>query len=131
MEKLKESILKVLQCFGDVKLCIVFGSVASGKASNKSDLDIAIAEEQPMQEGRFLELAGAFAEAMNRDVDIIDLNTSTGPILKHALSKGTVILNRDKNLYATLISRMLFNESDMMPYYHRTLEERRKRFLNG
>jgi predicted nucleotidyltransferase len=131
MEKLRESILKVLHRFEEIKLCIVFGSVPSGKESIGSDLDIAVAGRQPLSEAKILELVEAFAEASNREIDLIDLNTAAGPIFKQALSKGVVVLNLDKNLYAGLISRMLFNESDFMPYYYRTLEERRKRFLNG
>ena len=131
MDKLKASILRVLHRFKEIELCIIFGSVASGHASNKSDLDIAIAGKHSFHEGTYLELVAALAESTNREIDLIDLNTANGPILKKALSTGVVILNRDKNLYARLISRMLFNEADMMPYFHRTLKERRKRFLNG
>jgi len=131
MDKLRATIMEVLNRFGEIELCIVFGSVPAGKASVKSDLDIAIAGKHSFNEEKYLEFAAAVAEATGREIDLIDLNTATGPILKKALSTGVVISNRDKNLYARLISRMLFNEADMMPYFYRTLEERRKRFLNG
>jgi hypothetical protein len=67
----------------------------------------------------------------NREIELVDLMTGTGPILKQALSTGIIIQNRNKNLYARHISRMLFNQSDMMPLYYRILGGRRKRFLNG
>jgi len=130
MERYQESIRKVLNKFHDIKLCIVFGSIVAGKSSPESDLDIAVAGEKPLTGEKFLELVEAFAEATKREIDLIDLTAATGPILKQALSTGMVVQNHDKNLYARLISRMLFNEADMMPYYHRTLRERRKRFLN-
>jgi uncharacterized protein len=131
MEKFRDSLREVLNRFQNIKLCIVFGSVAAGKSSSGSDLDIAVAGERPLSGEEFLELIVAFSEATNREIDLVDLTTATGLILKQALSTGVVVQNLDKNLYARLISRMLFNEADMMPYFHRTLRERRKRFLNG
>ena len=131
MEKLQKLLRNTLIHFKEVKVCIVFGSVAAGKASPRSDLDIAVAGEQPLSEDVFLKLMEAFSESANRDIDLIDLMAVSGPILKKALTTGRIILNRDKTLYASLMSRMLFNEADMMPYYHRTLRERRRRFLNG
>jgi uncharacterized protein len=131
MEKIRELLQKVLQQHEDIQLCIVFGSTAVGRASADSDLDIAVAGEQPLTDDRFLELAAEFSAATNREIDLVDLMVVTGPILKQALSKGMIIQNRRKILYAGLISRMLFNQADMMPYYNRILRERRKRFLNG
>lgn len=131
MEILQELLRKVLINFQDVKLCIVFGSAASDKSTPQSDLDIAVAGERPLTGEKLLELVEAFTEAANREIDLIDLATATGLILKQALSTGVVVQNLDKTLYARLISRMLFNEADMMPYFHRTLQERRKRFLDG
>ncbi|MEJ2247976.1 MAG: nucleotidyltransferase domain-containing protein [Acidobacteriota bacterium] len=131
MEILQELLRKVLINFQDVKLCIVFGSAASDKATPQSDLDIAVAGDRPLTGEKLLELVEAFTEATNREIDLIDLATATGLILKQALSTGVVIQNLDKTLYARLISRMLFNEADMMPYFHRTLQEPRKRFLDG
>jgi predicted nucleotidyltransferase len=131
METIKESVLKVLDRFSEIKLCIIFGSVPAGKALPDSDLDIAVAGERPLSEETYLEMVAALVDAVNREIDLLDLNAATGTILKKALSSGMVVLNNDKTLYAGLISKMLFNEADMMPYFHRTLEERRKRFLNG
>jgi uncharacterized protein len=131
METFKEPIRKVLQRHQDIKLCIVFGSFAAGKVSSKSDLDIAVAAERPLDGDKFFELAAEFSAATNREIDLLDLMTATGLILKQALSTGKIVQNHNKSLYAKLISQMLFNEADMMPYYHRILRERRKRFLNG
>ena len=131
MEKIQEALRNTLNHFKDVKLCMLFGSVAAGKASPNSDLDIAVAAEQPLSEHTFLELLEALSDTTKREIDLIDLMAVSGPVLKKALTTGRIILNLDKNLYAKLISRMLFNEADMMPYYHRTLLERRRRFLNG
>ncbi len=131
MEGLRLKIRRVLSRFPDVKLCILFGSTALGKASNRSDVDIAVAGDKALAPDTCLELLEALSVATGREIDLVDLTVSWGPILAQALSKGIVIQNLDTALYAGLISRMLFNQADMMPYYDRILRERRERFLNG
>jgi predicted nucleotidyltransferase len=131
MVELRELIRKVLNRHPDIKLCIVFGSIAAGNASSNSDLDIAVAAEQPLGGDKCLELMEEFSTVTNCEIDLVDLMAATGLILKQALSTGVVLQNSDKCLYARLISRMLFNQADMMPYYNRTLLERRRRFING
>jgi uncharacterized protein len=131
MEKLLEPIRSVLLKHPDIKLCILFGSAAVGRASANSDLDIAVAGYQALSGDEYLELMAEFSSATHHEIDLLDLATATGVILKQALSKGIVLQNLDKNLYAQHISRMLFNQADMMPYHDRILRERRERFLNG
>ncbi len=131
MEELQAILKGVLSDYPEVKLCIVFGSAASGRASERSDLDIAVAAAQALTPDMCLQLTEACQAATNRPTDLVDLMAVSGPILKQVLSKGRVVQNHDKNLYARLISRMLFDQADMMPYYDRILRERRKRFLHG
>jgi predicted nucleotidyltransferase len=131
MEDLKAHLRSVTAQFPFIRLCMLFGSFASGSAKPGSDLDIAVAAESPLSPDVRLDLQEAFTTVTHREVDLIDLSVETGPILKQALSRGVIIQNDDKNLYARLISRMLFAEADMMPYYYRILRERRERFIRG
>ena len=117
--------------YESVRLCLVFGSTASGKAVSKSDVDVAVAAAEPLSVDTRMELMEALSLALKRPVDLVDLTTASGPILRVALSKGRVLKNQDKLLYARLISRMLFNQTDMMPYYNRILKERRRRYFDG
>ena len=131
MADLHEILRSALKEYPFIRLCLVFGSTAAGKTTAASDLDVAVAAEEPLPPETRLQVLEALSTATNREVDLIDLTAETGPILKQALSKGVVVQNNDKLLYARLISRMLFAEADMMPYYHRILRERRERFFNG
>jgi predicted nucleotidyltransferase len=131
MQKLQGLLEGVLNHYPDIKLCILFGSIASDRETPDSDLDIAVAGEKPLSHEKYLELMDALSASTNRAIDLVDLMVATGHILRHALSKGVVVQNLDKNLYARLISRMLFNQADMMPLYDRTLRERRRWFLDG
>ena len=107
MHKHRPLIQKVLNRHPDIKLCIVFGSIAAGKASSNSDLDIAIAAEQTLPDDKYMELIEEFSIATNREIDLVDLMAATGPILIQALSTGMVVQNHDKSLYARLISRQI------------------------
>ena len=131
MDDLKEQLLLVLAQFPCIRLCLVFGSAASGRAGALSDLDIAVAAAAPLPAEARLHLSETLSGAMQREVDLVDLMVESGPILKQALTKGIIVQNADKLLYARLISRMLFSEADMMPYHNRILRERRERFLHG
>jgi uncharacterized protein len=130
MEKLLEPIRSVLLQHPNIQLCILFGSAAVGRTTAGSDLDIAVAGYKPLSGDEYLELMAAFSSATHREIDLLDLTSANGEILKQALSTGVVIQNLDKELYARHISRMLFNQADMMPYHDRILRERRERFLN-
>ena len=121
---LRQSLLRALTRHRDIKLCILFGSRAAGRGSSDSDPDIAIVMEKPLPAERYLKFSEEFSSETNRGIDLMDLMTATGPILKQALSTGIIIQNRNRSLYARLISRMLFNQSDMMPLYYRNLGER-------
>jgi predicted nucleotidyltransferase len=131
MQDLGHILRATLDKYPYVRLCLVFGSTAAGKSAAGSDLDIAVAAEAPLSPETRLEILEALSSATNREIDLIDLMAETGPILKQALSKGVVVRNSDTLLYARLISRMLFAEADMMPYYYRILRERRERFIHG
>jgi predicted nucleotidyltransferase len=131
MQSLKEELRAILKLHPEIRLCVLFGSQACGSSKSGSDVDIAVAGTQVLSPEARLEIIEAFSSTLKREVDVVDLQADAGPILKNALSKGVVIQNADKLLYAKIISRMLFLEADVMPYHHRILSERRERFLNG
>jgi predicted nucleotidyltransferase len=130
MDTSQAQIRQVLNRHQKIKLCMLFGSMASGKASADSDLDIAVAADQPLSAAELLQLTEEFSTATNRDIDLVDLAAATGLISQQALSTGIILQNVDKDLYARMISRMLFNQADMMPYHDRILRERRRQFIN-
>jgi len=113
----------------DLELAVVFGSVASGRARPDSDLDIAVLAGQPFGAERKRELIELLARISGRAVDLIDLRTAGVPILRSALIGGKRILCRDNALYAGLLSRMLIDSADFLPYRERLLRERRRSWI--
>ncbi len=113
------------------RLALIYGSFASGKMRPGSDLDIAVLFDRPLDAERKLELAARLEKSLSRTVDLTDLFSLNGTILRQILCKGRVLINNDPAALALLTRRMIYNQADMMPLVLRTLEERLKRFVYG
>ncbi|HEX6983706.1 MAG TPA: nucleotidyltransferase domain-containing protein [Balneolaceae bacterium] len=127
---LTESIKKVLQKHSKVELSILYGSVSENRETFESDLDIAVAGEKPISSKLKMKLIEDLASVSSRPVDLIDLQSTHGPLLKEILTEGTKIYCINNTLYANILKRMLFDDADMMPYYYRTIRKQRERWLN-
>jgi predicted nucleotidyltransferase len=112
-----------------VKVAVLFGSLATGRSTPESDLDLGVAADHPLDIELKTVLIEELAQLLGRPVDLIDLQMASGVILQQVLAKGRLIYCTDRILYATLIRNMLFNQSDMMPYHDRILAERRRAWI--
>lgn len=96
----------------DVLLVIVFGSQADGRASENSDLDVAIAGHASFSLERLVDLQLELGSRLAVEIDLVDLNAAHGAVLQEALSKGRVVTRRDAALYAKLLKRMYYERED-------------------
>ena len=126
---LHEPIVRLFVRYPVIKLGILFGSLAEGRATPASDLDLGVAATTSLDTALKTTLIEALAGISGRPVDLVDLQVASGPILQHVLTRGKRIYCTDRMLYAALIRAMLFNQSDMMPYYDRILAERRRAWI--
>ena len=114
----------------DLRLAILFGSLATGRHTPDSDLDLAVDLGTPMNTERKMQLIAELAAATGRPVDLIDLQTVGEPLLGRILQQG-VRLHGSNTDYGRLLARHLFDEADFMPYYRRILRERRDRWIGN
>ncbi|HET7266495.1 MAG TPA: nucleotidyltransferase domain-containing protein [Oleiagrimonas sp.] len=112
----------------EIKLAIVFGSVASGRARADSDIDIAVQADKPLTAQQTTALVEDLALATGRAVDLIDLRRTGEPLLGEILRHGQRIVGSDHDLAELRLRHVYFNE-DFMPYVRRMLEERNRRWL--
>lgn len=112
-----------------IPLAILYGSFARGRETKKSDVDIAIAGYENYSSETLADLNLSLAEMVNREIDIVDLNSLGGTILTQILTKGLILKKEDTVLYAGFIKRMLYFEEDMAPNIRYILDYRRERFL--
>lgn len=128
MTSIETLIQATLAPHPEIRLAILFGSLATGQGHYGSDVDLAIDAGQPLEIEEKMTLMAELAERTGRPVDLIDLRTIGEPLLGQILKHGKRILGEDV-VYAELIKRHVFNEADFMPYYRRILRERRSAWI--
>ena len=120
------AIEQVLARHPSIVVAILFGSPATDRSRNDSDLDLAVASATPLDPQIRIQLIEELAAALGRPVDLIDLTQNHGPLLQQILTKGRLIICTDRTRYADLLLRVVYEETDVMPYYRRILAERRR-----
>lgn len=123
--KLLTDLRELLARQDDIRLSIVFGSVAEGRETAESDLDIAVLADGALVPARKIALIEALADASERPIDLIDLATAGEPLLGRILQQGTR-LTGSNSTWATLVSKHLIDAADFLPYRDRMLRERRE-----
>ena len=112
-----------------VQAAVVYGSFARGELRKDSDLDLAVLAKKALTPRQHVELIGAAALAFGRPVDLIDLRTVRGPVLREALSTGTVVYRRSPMALGGVIRDMLVYEADEAPIFNRAVERALERCL--
>jgi predicted nucleotidyltransferase len=112
-----------------IRLAIAFGSIAAGRATPDSDLDIAVSAGRPLTADEKGDLIGALAESTGRPVDLVDLATAPGHLLARVLSTGRIVHRYDPAVYADLIRRAVYDDADFAPYRQRIFEAQRRRWI--
>jgi predicted nucleotidyltransferase len=122
---------EVLHAEQGLRLAILYGSVATGKMRVDSDVDIAVLLDCPVSAECKMALISRLESELRRDVDLVDLFSLSGTILRQILLKGRVLIQTNPGDLAGLVRKMIYNQADMMPYVSRTLIERQRRFIHG
>jgi predicted nucleotidyltransferase len=92
-----------LQEFPGVRLALLFGSEARGRATEASDLDVAVLA--PAED--LLALASRLSQACGRDVDVVALDDPGIPLLEELLRDAKLLYERDRGAFANWRSRAL------------------------
>ncbi|MHB1145651.1 MAG: type VII toxin-antitoxin system MntA family adenylyltransferase antitoxin [Thiobacillus sp.] len=125
---LQRILRQALTGHGGVRLAILFGSRATGRATPNSDLDLAVQMSAPLGVADKIALIEQIAQATGLPIDLIDLKHVGEPLLGQILKHGVRLLGSDTD-YAALISRHLFDAADFLPYRNRILAERRQAWI--
>ena len=105
----------------DVMLAILMGSFAKGTARKDSDVDVAVLFSSPPDFTEILDFKHRLSVLLNKEVDLVVLNTA-GPVIKMQALKTGVVLHSRPNAYEDFFVRTL-NEYDDLKYYRREIEE--------
>ena len=99
----------------DVRLAILFGSVARGTARADSDVDVAVLA----RDLDALALATDLSRALAREVQIVDLDTVGYPMLRAIVRDGIVVAEHERGCGARWRSRALVDLENDRPWFER------------
>jgi len=78
------------------EFALLFGSAASGRTTEESDIDIGVYLREPkINYDEYAELIFRLNEATDRDIDLIIMNTCDIIIVMQILANGEVIINNN------------------------------------
>ncbi|MEE9447166.1 MAG: nucleotidyltransferase domain-containing protein, partial [Arenicellales bacterium] len=124
-----KQIQKALANFPELEFAMLFGSLASGKANDRSDLDLAVMAGKPLDAEAKIKLIGALANKTGRSIDLIDFRAVGQPLLNEIIKNGKIII-KNETIYANLMVKNIFDNEDFLPYRNRILEERREAWIS-
>lgn len=113
----------------DILVGLAFGSMVNGTATPESDLDVGVLCVRPLSADKRRALIHDLGQCLGRPVDLVDLRTAGVPVRRQALRHGVLLLCRDRRAYDGLISRLLVDTEDFLPYRQRILKERRDAWI--
>lgn len=127
MVTLDKQLVQLLSRYPRFELAILFGSQATGQATQDSDIDLALLADAPISSDLKLELIELIGAHFGRPVDIVDLYYAAEPVLGQVF-KGKRLLG-DNATYARLLTKHLLNTADFVPLQHRILTERQAAWI--
>ncbi len=130
-DELIDDVATLLARETGIRLALIFGSLAKGRARSDSDVDVAVAADRPLDLGTKMRLIEQLAVLTGRPIDLVDLQVADGLILSQVLVEGRLLFCRDYALYARLMQRMIFDQEDAMRYHRRILAVRRNAWISA
>ena len=118
-------VSKWLESQTQLTLGIAFGSLVTERFGPNSDVDLAVMGATALSVDERVEMAQNLGALVSRNIDLIDLRTNHGLIVKQALTKGVRLKNTDPTAFAERLSKFYFNETYYGPLRDRAYRERR------
>lgn len=78
-------------------LIILFGSAATGRMRDDSDIDIAFLSDKKLTEYEVFCIAQELGDAMKRDIDLIDLDRASTVFKANIQGTGRIIYSADES----------------------------------
>ena len=125
-----EIIRALLDVFGHkLKLCYLFGSHAAGRATDESDLDLAVLTSETMTREEVWHIAQKLAIRLGTEVDLINLMDCNTVLSMQIIEEGKLLfdLHHKAPFFETNIFRMY---QDLQLSRHENLAAFRQRWVN-
>lgn len=110
-----------------IKFAMLYGSFATGRASESSDVDVAVVSNLSTTE-RF-DLSIELMDLTERSVDLVELAEVGQPLLGEVMRDG-VIVKPNLEVYWAFMQRNLYDQEDFVPQMIENLKLSAERFAN-
>lgn len=118
MSSVPEELIKALASVPELKLAVLFGSLARGRAKAGSDLDLAVSLSPDTQEARRA-TRRALHSAAARTVDLV-FAADAPPLLRMEIARhGVPLLERQLHAWANFKAKAMIDWGDWAPYARR------------
>ena len=112
--QLLESLRSTCARFPTVRVAMLFGSRATGRAGPASDVDLGVL---CADEDRYA-LACALTDALGLDVDLVDLSRASVPLREEILRDGVIVYEGEPGAGALWLSHTLVELEFDRRWYH-------------
>lgn len=130
MPDIFERIDHVLAHWPELRVVVLFGSVAAGKSHKDSDIDLAVQMAGRLTAKQKAALISDLAIETGQPIDLVDLREVGQPLLGQIVEKG-IILRGGSKAKADLLFKSIMLQEDFAGYQKRILEERRKAWIES
>lgn len=115
-------LITYLRAQPDIAAAYLFGSLATGRATPQSDIDIAVllmhVPDDPVERlGRQLELTDQLRQFSDRDMDVVVLNKAPIILRWQVLAHGRLLYQGDRNTRAGFEVQTGKEYEDLKPMY--------------
>lgn len=122
-----ESLREALRDRPEIRLALLFGSRARGKARPDSDADVAVLGENL----DILGLAADLSDAAKVEVDVVDIKDPGYPLLNALLRDSIVLHEGERGAAATWRTRAILQTETDRPGYERMRDSYLRRLAKG
>jgi predicted nucleotidyltransferase len=110
-----EAVRSVLMSEPRVGYALVFGSCARGTAHARSDLDVAIGTDAPLDVHQLGDLVVRIESASGRNVDLVLLDEAPPALAYRVFRDGVVVVERDRPALVRRKARAILDYLDFKP----------------
>lgn len=112
-------------------MALLIGSYGSDHARMYSDVDVAVSAGRILTSEERITLTQMLAATTHCPVDLIDLESAHGLILKQCLRQGKPLIPSRPATLERLLKRMIYEQEDLNPQIHQAKVDRVEAFTHG
>lgn len=129
-----EEVIKTLTDYfsqiSEIDTVLLFGSFAKGCYTERSDIDIAIHSDTPLDYERLAAIQTDLALLTHHEIDLADLSKAEGLFLYQIMTTG-IKIKISKVVFVKYLSLALGFKEDFLPTIEYMQREKIRRFING